>query len=164
VKDFKRPTSGVRPFNFIMSVSGKEPWFRRPEVNGEKLDQLADKYIDRNERDGKGALLRSGQDADISDGSGGASDSPSRMIQAGTRQSSILRPEPKSDSPAALPWLAGVRHCVSYFASARLSNRAWREFAWPKGKRRRKRARAVRYGGALTRYRLQFDIPLCWRL
>jgi hypothetical protein len=47
----------------------------------------------------------------------------------------ILQPEPKSDSQAAIPWLAGVRHRVSSFESVRLSNRVLPEFAVDHGYR-----------------------------
>ena len=91
--DIKKPATGVVPTKFKVTNSGNGPWYDRPEVNRQQLDAVADKYADRNGR--AGALLRTGESADVSGG-------PERGLGAGGKNVGGVKYSPKRDEQAFL--------------------------------------------------------------
>jgi GNAT superfamily N-acetyltransferase len=55
--DIKRPATGVVPTKFKVTESGNAPWFTRPEVNQQKLSEIAAKWADRKGGTGEGARI-----------------------------------------------------------------------------------------------------------
>jgi len=55
LEEVKRPVNGVVPTKFKVTESGNAPWYTRPEVNVDRLDDLATKWADRNGGTGEGA-------------------------------------------------------------------------------------------------------------
>jgi hypothetical protein len=45
--DIKKPGTGVVPGKFKVTESGNAPWYTRPEVNQQRLTEVADQYADR---------------------------------------------------------------------------------------------------------------------
>ena len=72
--DIKKPANGVIPTNFKVTESGNAPWFERPEVNREALDQRAAFWADRSGGTGQGAsaLEETARDEGIAYGAGTA--------------------------------------------------------------------------------------------
>lgn len=71
--EIKRPAAGVVPTKFKVTESGNAPWFTRPEVDQEKLREVAAKWADRKGGTGEGAQLvqaaLDGQDLPLNGGS-----------------------------------------------------------------------------------------------
>jgi hypothetical protein len=51
----KLPKNGVVPTKFKVTEAGNAPWYERPEVNRQALDELAQRYADGEPRTGEGA-------------------------------------------------------------------------------------------------------------
>ena len=58
LESIKQPKTGVVPSKFKVTESGNRPWYDRPEVNKQQLENAAAKWADR---PGAGALLRAGE-------------------------------------------------------------------------------------------------------
>lgn len=83
----KSPANGVVPSKFKVTEAGNAPWYERPEVNKQTLDQLAKRYSSEpGAVEGAGAVRSDGEGQAVPDGSGkpGATDpySAEALIQS----------------------------------------------------------------------------------
>lgn len=67
----KLPKNGVVPTKFKVTEAGNAPWYERPEVNRQALDELAQQYAgEPGAREGAGAVPEDGAGQAVPDGAG----------------------------------------------------------------------------------------------
>jgi hypothetical protein len=70
----KSTKNGVVPAKFKVTEAGNAPWYERPEVNQQRLDELAAKYAVPSETEGAGAVRTPGEGQAVSDRAGRGAD------------------------------------------------------------------------------------------
>jgi hypothetical protein len=81
LEDIKRPATGVVPTKFKVTESGNAPWYTRPEVNQDRLDERARYWADR--AGGSGEGQRAVEDALQQQAADGARSSAAGQPEAG---------------------------------------------------------------------------------